>query len=344
MGESSGESSTGSSSAAGLILGLAVIYVVWGSTYLAIRFAVETIPPFVMAGSRFIIAGLTLLVWAKLRGAAMPTGIQWRVAIVTGGLLMLCGNGIVVWAERYVASGLVALLLTTTPLWMVLFNWLRPKGVRPPVLIWFGLLVGFGGMAALAFEGQKGDQKAIDLFGIVALLGASIAWALGSVMAKHAPRPDSPFLATALQMVCGGVMLMIVSGLNGELTHFDVSRVTLNSFLGFAYLLVVGSLLTMPVYTWLLHVAEPTLVSTYSFVNPVIAVILGWAFAGEELSDSTMIAGAVIIASVAWLIGVQWRYSRSTGIIRKRLRDRSPSAAVKDAASALVRPVPGTDV
>ncbi len=323
MSETSGTSNS-RATAASLIMGLAVIYIVWGSTYYAIRVAVETIPPFLMAGVRFLIAGAILLVWARIRGATMPTGQHWRFAILTGTLLMFCGNGIVVWAERYVASGLVALLLTTTPLWMVLFNWLRPKGIRPPMLIWVGLIAGFAGTAALAYAGQRDGNKEIDLFGVAALMGASIAWALGSVIVKHGPRPDSAVLGTAQQMLCGGVVLVAFSGISGELTHFELSQVTLGSFLGWLYLLVVGSLLTMPVYTWLLHSTEPSLVSTYSFVNPVIAVIIGWALAGEKLTSETIIAGGVIVVSVAWLIGVQWRFSRSNRSVRKRLREPAP--------------------
>jgi drug/metabolite transporter (DMT)-like permease len=332
-----GDSQDGSSSAggrtAGPVLGLAVIYVVWGSTYLAIRLGVETIPPFLMAGVRFVVAGLVLLFWARVRGAPWPTRSHWRVSLATGALLLLCGNGIVVWAERYVASGLVALLLTTTPLWMVLFNWLRPGGERPPGATWLGMFTGFAGMAGLAVAGQRGETQAIDAFGVAALAFASVAWALGSVIAKHAPRPESPFLATALQMLSGGVMLLIASAIAGEWSRFNVSEVTLRSFLGFIYLFVVGSLLTMPVYTWLLHVTEPALVSTYSFVNPVIAVLLGWLFLDESLTQWTLLAGAVIVAAVAWLIAVQWRLSRSTRAIRRRRRRREPVQLGATAAS-----------
>jgi drug/metabolite transporter (DMT)-like permease len=221
------------------------------------------------------------------------------------------------------------LLLTTTPLWMVLFNWWRPKGVRPPALIWFGLIVGFGATAALAFAGQRDGNKEIDLFGVAALMFASIAWALGSVIVKHGPRPDSPVLGTAQQMLCGGAVLVVFSASCGELNHFQLGQVTLRSFLGFAYLLVVGSLLTMPVYTWLLHSTEPSLVSTYSFVNPVIAVIIGWAFADEKLTGATILAGGVIVLSVAWLIAVQWRYSHSNRAIRNRVK----KPAVQEVAS-----------
>ena len=305
MGESSDGPSSGNT--VGLALGLAVLYVVWGSTYLAISVAVKTIPPFLMAGTRFLIAGSLLLLWAKLRGAPMPTRVQWRTAVITGGLLLLGGNGGVVWAEKTVPSGLAALLVTTMPLWMALFDWLRPGGVRPPWAVWLGLLVGFGGMAAMAVFGKGTEGQPIQALGVAALVVASMSWALGSVIAKHSPRPDSPFLTTAIQMLCGGTLLVLASGVTGELAEFTPTQVVRESVLGYLYLIVMGSLLTMTVYTWLLHVTEPTLIATYAFVNPVIAVLLGWLLAGETLNNSTLLAGAVIVAAVAWLIAVQWR-------------------------------------
>ena len=314
MGEASDGPSSARATAFGLALGLAVLYTVWGSTYLAIRVAVETIPPFLMAGCRFVLAGLLLFGWARMRGVEMPSRTQWRWAILTGGLLLLGGNGGVVWAEKRVPSGLAALLITTTPFWMALFDWLRPGGTRPRLATWAGLIAGFAGTAALAFFGKDEGGESIETLRVLALLGAPIAWALGSVIAKHAPRPDSPFLTTALQMLCGGGLLLLASGAAGEWNHFDPAAVTLKSIGGAVYLLIFGSLLAMTVYTWLLHHTEPTLISTYAFVNPVIAVLLGWFLAGETLNSSTLGAGAVIVAAVAWLIAVQWR---SAGRSRK---------------------------
>lgn len=324
MGEAS-EPGSSRASTWGLILGLGTIYVVWGSTYLGIRIAVESIPPFLMAGARFLLAGSILLIWAKLRGAPWPARVHWRMAAVAGGLMLLGGNGGVVWAETFVPSNLAALLITTTPLWMALFDWWRPGGVRPPLSVWVGLIAGFAGMMVLATFGSSDDGKPIRLAGVVALVGASISWAAGSVFAKHAPRPDSPFMTSALQMLLGGALLSAVSLLSGELFSFQLSAVSWQSLLGLVYLIVFGSLLAMTVYTWLLHVTEPTLLATYAFVNPVIAVLLGWLLAGETLSRPTILAGAVIIAAVAWLVAVQWRYAMAQVRIRRApRRERLP--------------------
>jgi drug/metabolite transporter (DMT)-like permease len=322
MDESTDGPSSRGASTMGLVLGLGVLYVVWGSTYLAIRVAVETIPPFLMAGSRFLVAGLLLYGWARFRGAPHPPGVHWRVAIVIGALLLLGGNGGVVWAEQTVPSGLAALLVTTMPLWMALFDWLRPHGVRPPLAVWAGLIVGFAGTAALAIWGKGIGGEPVQALGIIALLISPFTWALGSVWAKHSPRPNSPVMTTSMHMLCGGSWLMAAGALCGEFDTFRFANVSANSIIGYLYLIVAGSLLTMTVYTWLLHVTEPTLIATYAFVNPTIAVFLGWLLADEELTQSTLIAGAVIVAAVAWLIVVQWRFAARTGRARKLREER----------------------
>src|SRR5262245_7125215 len=196
VGDSSDGPSSRGASSVGLVLGLGVLYIVWGSTYLGIRVAVETIPPFLMAGSRFLLAGTILYTWARVRGVPRPPGIQWRVAAIAGALLLLGGNGGVVWAEQYVPSGLAALLVTTMPFWMAIFDWLRPHGVRPPLAVWAGMLAGFGGMMALTIFGKGIGGEPVRPLAIGALLLASLTWALGSVWAKHSPRPISPVMTT----------------------------------------------------------------------------------------------------------------------------------------------------
>jgi len=307
MPESSDGAESGEASTAGLVLGFATLYIVWGSTYLAIRYAVETIPPFLMAGVRFTIAGILLMSWAALRGASFPSWKHWRIAVVTGALLLLCGNGGVVWAERVVPSGLTALLLTTTPFWFALLEWLRPGGKRPTLATWAGLVVGFAGAAVLALSGRQNDGQPIHWLGVAVLVGCSITWTVGSLIAKHAPKPASPIMGAGVQMLCGGAWLLLTSGVAGEWIGFQPSTVTTKSLLAVLYLLIFGSLLAMTVYNWLLHVTKPTLISTYIFVNPIIAVFLGWLLAGETLSSTTLAAGAVIVAAVAWLIWTQWR-------------------------------------
>jgi drug/metabolite transporter (DMT)-like permease len=307
-----------------LVLGLGVLYTVWGSTYLGIRVAVETIPPFLMAGSRFLIAGTILYTWARFRGAPRPPWIHWRIASVAGALLLLGGNGGVVWAEQSVPSGLAALLVTTMPFWMALFDWLRPHGVRPPLAVWAGMFVGFGGMVALTIFGKGVEGAPIKPLAIAAVVGASITWALGSVWTKHSPRPSSPIMTTATHMLCGGSLLLLTGALAGEFSDFRLSQVSAKSAAGYLYLICAGSLLTMPVYTWLLHVAEPTLIATYAFVNPVIAVLLGWVLLDEKLNEATLLAGAVIVAAVAWLVAVQWRYAVRSGRARRLRREPAP--------------------
>ena len=309
MPESSGGTEPDGASPLGLAAGFAVLYVVWGSTYLAIRYGVETIPPFLMAGVRFLTAGILLVTWAAVRGSPLPSWKHWRTATVTGALLLLCGNGGVVWAERVVPSGLTALLLTTTPFWFALCEWVRPGGKRPTLATWAGLAVGFGGAAVLAGVGRQNDGTPVHWLGVAVLIGSSLAWAVGSLIAKHSPKPASAFMGTGIQMLCGGGLLSLASGLSGELAEFKPSHVSLKSVLALLYLLVFGSLLALTVYNWMLHVTRPTLISTHVFVNPVIAVFLGWLFAAEPLTGSMLAAGAVIVAAVAWLILTQWRDS-----------------------------------
>jgi len=310
MGEPSDGSSSEGASTAGLIFGFGIIYIVWGSTYLAIRIAIETLPPFLMAGVRFTIAGTILLIWMKIRGCPSPTWKQWRTAIISGVLMLLGGNGGVVWAEKVVPSGMAALTVATLPMWMALFDWLRPGGTRPAWTTCVGVFAGFGGMVALAGFGRDSGGQPINLLGIAALLVATISWALGSIIAKHSPRPESAILTTGMQMLAGGVSLLVASLVAGEFESNHLAEVSTRSILAALYLLVFGSLLAMTAYNWLLHVTTPTLVATYAFVNPMIAVFLGWLLAGEAFTNSTLLAGAVIVASVAWLIGVQWWRSR----------------------------------
>jgi drug/metabolite transporter (DMT)-like permease len=278
-----------------LILALAAVYVVWGSTYLAIRYAVESLPPFSMAGVRFLLAGGLLYGWARLRGAARPQPVHWRSAAIVGGLLLLGGNGIVVWAERFVDSGLTALLVSTTPLWMVVLYWLFQGGTRPGPRLIAGLVLGFAGVALLARPGS--GQVAPFAAGM--LVFASLCWASGSLYSRRAPLPSSPLLATGLEMLCGGALLMVAGLVAGEPWSFEPSAVTAASFWSFLYLVFVGSLVGFTAYIWLLKAAPPALASTYAYVNPMVAVFLGWAFAGEPVTSQTLLSAAVIVAGVA---------------------------------------------
>jgi len=295
-----------------IILAFASVYLIWGSTYLAILFAVKTMPPFLMAGLRFLIAGAMMYAWVRWRGAARPTSwIHWRSAAIVGGLLLLGGNGAVVWAEQLVPSGLTALLIATVPLWMVLFNWLRPDGVRPNVWVVVGLGLGFVGLAILVGPGEFTGNGQINLVGAAALIFATISWAIGSIYSRHAPLPTSPFMGTAMEMLAGGALLTLAGTFTGEWTRVDLNQVSLNSWLSFIYLVLFGSLVGFTAYIWLLRVVTPARAATYAYVNPVVAVFLGWALAGEPITAQTLFAAPIILIAVAAITTAQGRTAKS---------------------------------
>jgi drug/metabolite transporter (DMT)-like permease len=298
---------------------LGAVYLIWGSTYLAIRFAIETIPPFLMASLRYLTAGAILYAWSRLRGAPRPALAHWRPAVILGGLLLLLGNGGVVWAEQRVSSGLVALLVSTEPLWIVLFGWMRDHG-RPPGRVLLGLLLGFTGLVLLVRPSSSGG---IYPFGVAAVLVASVSWAWGSLYGQRAKLPASPLLGTAMQMLGGGGLLLLASALTGEPARFHLAAVSAKSVLSLAYLAVFGALIAFTAYVWLLKAAPPVLVSTYAYVNPLVAVFLGWAVAGEPITRGTLIAAAVILAGVALISS-----ARGKG---KEKPAREPEPAVRGA-------------
>lgn len=276
----------------------AAIYLIWGSTYLAIRFAVETFPPFLMAGMRFLVAGAILYPWSRLHGASQPVRAHWLAATVVGGLLLLGGNGGVVWAAQRVPSGLTALLIGTVPLWMALLDGLRPGGMKPNSGVMVGLLLGLFGIMLLVGPGKLAGARQVDLVGAAVLILASLSWASGSLYSRRAQLPASPLLATAMEMLAGGALLLIASLLVGEWARFDSSTLSLRSWLALGYLIIFGALVGFTAYIWLLRVSTPAHVSTYAYVNPVVAIFLGWAFAGEPLTARTLLAAAVIVAAV----------------------------------------------
>ncbi len=286
---------------------LGAVYLIWGSTYLAIRFAIETIPPFLMAASRYLTAGALLYGWSRLRGAPRPSLVHWRSAGVVGALLLLVGNGGVVWSEQRLSSGLAALLVSTEPLWIVLFVWLRDRGQRPGGRVIAGLLLGFTGLVLLVRPSSSGG---LDPLGVAAVLVASLSWAWGSLYSQRAKLPSSPVLSTAMQMLCGGALLLLAATLTGEPAHFALSQVSTRSLLALAYLVVFGAIIAFTAYVWLLRTASPVLISTYAYVNPVVAVFLGWAMAGEPITRGTLIAAAVILTGVALISSAQGKKGR----------------------------------
>jgi drug/metabolite transporter (DMT)-like permease len=282
-----------------VVAAFAAVYVIWGSTYLAIRFAIETIPPFLMAGARFLIAGGVLYGWLRARGVERPTRVNWVAATVVGGLLLLGGNGAVVWAEQRVPSGIASLLAATVPLWMVLLDWIGPKGTRPGAWVSAGIALGLAGIVLLVGPGTFAGGAPIDHVGAAALVLGSLAWAAGSLYARRGRLPASPLLGTAMQMLAGGALLVVTALFTGELGAVSTATISLKSAGALLYLVIFGSLIGFTCYIWLLRVSTPARVSTYASVTPVVAVVLGWAFAGEPLTMRTLIAAAVIVGAVA---------------------------------------------
>jgi drug/metabolite transporter (DMT)-like permease len=277
----------------------ASIYVIWGSTYLAIRYADQTIPPFLMAGIRFLVSGTLLYAWARYRGAPSPTPTHWRNAIIAGGFLLLGGNGAVVWAEQFVPSGLTALLVSILPFWLVIIEWVRPPRRRPHGAVLVGLILGFIGIVVLVGPADLGGHGDVKPIGALVLIVGSLSWAIGSFYSRDAELPESGLLTTGMEMLGGGVLLLIVAGLTGEMSQFDIRRVSSASAAGLIYLITFGSLLGFTSYIWLLDKVSPARLGTYAYVNPVVAVILGWAIAGERLSIRTGVAAAIVICAVA---------------------------------------------
>jgi drug/metabolite transporter (DMT)-like permease len=288
-------------SAARVALGFAAVYILWGSTYLAIRFAVASLPPLLMAGTRHLIAGALLYAVMRLRGAPRPTRINWQSATLLGALLLLGGNGLVSMAEETVPSGITALMVAAVPFWMVLLN-AAEKRSWPRLSVLGGLVLGVIGLAILVFPAGGHTPDHVDPVGVAMLLAATFSWGVGSLYAHRAQLPASTFLGIAMEMLVGGVLCWLVGLCIGEGAGLHPAAFTGKSMLAVVYLVFFGSLLGFSAYVWLLKVTTPARASTYAFVNPVIAVLLGWAFAGEALTWRIALAGAVIVAAVCLIL------------------------------------------
>ncbi|HTZ21304.1 MAG TPA: EamA family transporter [Opitutaceae bacterium] len=295
-----------------LIIAFATIYLVWGSTYLGIRVAVETMPPFLMASLRFIVAGSLLLAFQRLRGPLRLRPHHWRDNIITGIFLLLGGNGLVSWAELSLPSGVTALIIGSQPLMMVLTAWAWPGGVRPGKLTMVGLLLGFAGVAWLAAPWESAAGGALPVGGFIAVLAACVFWAYGSIYSRHAREPAAPFTASALQMLAGSAALALVALARGEVAAFSPAAVSARSWLAFGYLTSVGSLVGFSTFVWLMKHSTPARVATYAYVNPIVAVCLGWLILREPITSRTLVASAVIVTAVA-IITVQ--KSRSAPVL-----------------------------
>ena len=290
-------------SARSIWMAMISVYIVWGSTYLAIRFAVASFPPFLIAGMRFLVAGGILYIFRRLRGDPAPTRRQWRSAAIIGLFLLLGGNGGVSWAEQHVASGIAALMVGTSPLWMIVLDALgsqarlRRVPARWPTVV--GVIVGFAGIALLIspseLTGLGGD---INLLGTGVLIVAALLWAAGSLYSRSADMPTSPLLGTSMEMLCGAAGLLAAGTLTGEWSQVNLAGVTWQALAGLAYLIIFGSLVGFASYTWLLRNAPTTLVSTYAYVNPLVAIVIGNLLAQEPLTPRVLIATTVILGAV----------------------------------------------
>jgi len=280
-----------------LLLAFAAVYFIWGSTYLGIRFAIETVPPFLVGGIRFLVAGSVMYAWLRARGAPRPTRTEWRSAFIIGPLLMTGGNGGIVWSEQFVPSGIVALVVALVPLWMLLLAWMR-GGSRPSGREWFGVAIGLTGVALLVSIDGNATHGGIGPLAALVMLLSTVSWSVGSLIARDAPLPASPLLASAMEMLAGGAGMMLIALARGEFSQLAVSSISWRSGLSIAYLAAFGSIVAFSSYKWLLSQVSPAAVGTYAFVNPVVAVVLGWAFAAEPMGLRTIIAMVVIVSGV----------------------------------------------
>jgi drug/metabolite transporter (DMT)-like permease len=288
-------------SRARIILAFAAVYLIWGSTYLGIRYAIQTLPPFLMAGARFSLAGAIMFAWAKFKGDKGGwSWAAWRNAFLIGALLLLCGNGGVTWAEKYIASGVAALLVATEPLWVVMLNWAITRE-RPNAKVLFGVFLGLVGVALLVGGqlNQGPKVSGMSLAGVGAVLLAGLAWAGGSVYANHRPIKATTSLASGMQMLGGGSLLLLLGLVVGDFGRLDLARASWVSIIAFAYLAIFGALVGFTAYGYLLRNVSTARAATYAYVNPAVAVFLGWLLASEPVTMRMLTGAVVIVGSVA---------------------------------------------
>lgn len=282
-------------------LALLALYIVWGSTYLGIKVAIETIPPFFHAFIRFLTSGLILVAWQRGAGRPMPTRKQWISTAIIGNFLLLGGNGLVSWAEQFIPSGIAALIIASVPLFLVIAEAIRPNGVKPNWQSIVGLMIGFVGIYVLIDPSEAVVGAGLNIFGVTALLSACVLWATGSIYSKTADLPSSSLMTTGAQMLMGSIGLLIVSLLTGELSGWEPAAVSSRSLIGLAYLITIGSIVGFGSYTWLLQNAPISLVATYAYINPIVAILLGVWLGNETLEPRIWLATAIIIGSVIFI-------------------------------------------
>jgi drug/metabolite transporter (DMT)-like permease len=293
-----------------LWLAFAAVYVLWGSTYLALHYVLESMPPFLMASFRFMIAGSIMLAFAWFNKHTLPSREEIRNAAIVGFLLLVVGNGCVVWAQQYIASSITALIITIEPVWVVLLLWMRSRENKPTTIVWLGIFMGIAGIVVLIGPSSFRDVEQLNPLGIIALFISSISWAIGSVYALKIKLPSSSSMSTGFQMLTAGICMLMVGTVRAEWVGFEFSEITTPSILGFLYLVIFGSLIGFTSYSYIVKKANPTSVSTYAYVNPVIAVFLGWWIGNERVSLQTLLAALLLVSAVVIIImKPNWKFN-----------------------------------
>lgn len=278
----------------------AATWIIWGSTYLAIAWGVRTVPPFLLVALRSLAAGVILLAWARLRGHPAPTPAQWRAAAAAGAMFFLIGHGGLFWAEQRVASGIAALMIATEHFWIVLIAWALPGGKAPSRRALLGVGIGLAGVAVLTLGG--GGEGGQDLVGLVVLLIAAGAWGAGSIYFQGERRPASGAYAAGMPLLAGGVILMVASAAFGETARVRAGDFTPLAVGSLLYLIIFGSVIAFSAFTWLVNTEGPSRAASYVYVNPFVAVLLGWGVAGEALTPRMLAAGAAIVLAVVLIV------------------------------------------
>ena len=281
-----------------IVLAFAAVYIIWGTTYLAIRIAVESMPAFLMAGIRFVAAGTITFAVLRAQGVPLPTRGQWRSAAIIGAFLLVGGNGLVTWSEKQVPSSIAALVVATMPLWMTLFDWLLFRGTKPGRQTAVGLLLGFVGIGLLVGPGQIRGTADFDLLSLLLLMAAPILWSLGSLYSRRVRLPENVFMTTAMEMLAGGGLLLLAGLITGEAGQLQVAAITSQSLWALLYLILFGSIVAYTAYVWLLKTVQPARVATYTYINPIVAVALGWLILSEPITPLMLAAMGIIVLAV----------------------------------------------
>ena len=281
-----------------VLLAFAIIYFVWGSTFLAIRVGVREVPPFLLAAMRFVVAGTVLYVWMRARGTPSPTAREWGAASLLAVLIFVFDYGLLFWAERRVPSGIAAVMMATIPGFMALAEIVFLRTQRLTMRLGFALLVGMGGVAVLVGRSVSLGEAPVDTAGAIALIVASVSWSVAASLSRKLPLPSAKAMSSGAQMLAGGVLLTLAAALLGEFRGFHVQTVSRGAWLALAYLIVAGSIVGFTAYVWLLHHESPTKVGTYAYVNPVVAVLVGYFLGGEGLGPRTIVGTLLVLVSV----------------------------------------------